>query len=990
MKVQISNDLWLNNFEDLARKYFPLSTKEKTVQFVFDDKLDKLNSFSATLLFGWALFLKAMKKGNKVEFIIDSSKLSNRAAKLFYSLELFNTLKFYGVTIPEKYYENKPPNYPIKIIKNKNDLKIVLDDIEKRLYEKPNEKFIINDLTIIIIRDLIGNSLEHSNKYSYPFLFITDIEIIQKSKSTFLNGYEVGSKLLEIHVGDLGPGIFSTLHKSLPENWASSLVKNKKMTDKEKVLLYAFEYSSTSNQEKRKERIKELIQNDNISIEPEMIASGLYSMLGVVRNYGGQFLIKSFHKIIAFDFNNPNRTLEVKGLHGSQYDFKNYSKIPGTFFKIVIPLKSDYKYLFSGGVKINLPKERDIKVLNFRIPELFQNVESIFINHFISVTQKIFINNNSKPIVIIIELPINHLTSKAQQVLILHLLNHYHDNVFLVINSEHYTPQVYYDKLNLFKENKIFIGNIYKNQFHEIGYTEEHKVSTVGIVSDIFHKNEINRINTDLYLNWKNSLSKILGSNRVRLTEGPFLFEKQNYYTTVFYQIDNILDVELCLDLYSSIVANYVHDNQIKVIILESTNLSKLIKPINNKLENLFNEKIDVLVNNSHIVSQSLNFSKVKGLILTDIICTGDTIKSFVGKLTHIKIDKIFTIVDGRKENINLSFDIEKIHYHYEVECIKSEYITPLFQHPYTGSEKERIVVVDQETKRPTIKERVKRPEPEVEKEPIIKSIEANSLLTGHLEYRGKHYSFYIYFPLFFKSIQHNIEKWLNEQLSILKTTIKENDIAICFYDDDNLVWIQRFLSNIFGDKELEFITVNNNNLANPFPPSNTAKRKDWILFLPAISSGDTQMKMIEWVSRFRPNSIHLISFVTRMNWYYSNFYDGISEYRGARFTMSNYTQFPIGSHKKDSIDCPNCAVLMSLRKIIYDQHSSIQKLVLKKFDQYDIINIDDIDTANVLSYTAVLNKKEKEYLSLRTVIRSLYESAITNVGSSRKYLYRS
>ncbi|MHB1687803.1 MAG: hypothetical protein ACYCVH_10560 [Ignavibacteriaceae bacterium] len=1001
--IKIPKDLWIDNFEKIASEHFSDSMKQTNVEFIFDSTMDKIDSFAATLLFAWILHLR--KKNIDVTININHQTISDRVSKILYGIKLLNTLKNYGVIVDNKYHRVELPNYPVQILEIEKIQKVTKDikyfnkyieefiqTVDNDLYTTPYSRFIIQDITNIIIKEILSNSFIHSHKNVFPFLFITDRKAGTHRDSSYhylLTKFEDGQDLLEICIGDLGSGIHSTLSKSLPSNWNSPLVDKIELTKKEKILLYAFEYSSTSNPEIRKERINALIKNQEIDINPEMVASGLYSMLGVVKNFGGQFIIKSSGKMLAFDFNNPNKELVIKGFGGTEYDLEYCSKIPGTFFKIVIPIKSEYKNNFSV-VQSDIPTYREIDVIDFRSEEFYQKDESIALNYFFEKTQSIFRKNkklyktNGIGFVTILDVPLNNLSSKAQQILILYLLNHLRKDNYLIINSD-YVPIALYDKLNLFKNNKIYVGNIHKNNYSEIGFIEEKTVSHIKTINKLFSSKENKLIVDKLAKIYESNLNEILGSEKIRLTNGPFLFEKQGYYTTIFYQVENALNFQSYLDILSQYFANYIEGNGIEIVIIESEILRPLMSEVQNKIRNHFEKNVTILLNNDHIVSQSFNHIGKKGIVLTDVICSGNNIKLFISSLTHIKIEKIFTIVDGRNEQTSLSFDIEGKHYSYLVSSFKWEFIKNLDDHPYSGQGKERIVVVDQKTKRPTIRERFKRPKEWISS--LIKSIDADSLLNDHLEYRGKHYSYYIHFPIFFDYIQKDLEKWLkDEQIPILKNKIKGKGIIVCYYDDPSFNWIVRFIQQVFIQNKVEFIKVDNQILEAPNPEiKETAERCAWILALPAISSGDTQMKMIEFASRQNPFSIDLFSFVTRMDYISSNFYDGITAYRDAKFSVAYYTMFPIKSYKKDVPDCPYCSIISLTKKINYEGFDFIKELCIKKLSQLEVLNIDNFDRTKISSLITNNNQEEKENLILRTKIRALYEASLTNPNERRE-----
>ena len=198
MEIILNENLWIDRFERIARKNFTESKKQEKVSFIFGNNLKNIDSLSAALLFGWALYLTKFKNIN-VEFSIKTEQLSNQVSKILFGNKLLNTLKDYGINTPVKYHSITPPNYHINIVTDENHLDIILKDIEKELYYYPQAVNAVKDISNIIIRELILNSLIHPKKNAYPFIYITN-KILEQSKGFIhlLSNFEKGQEILEI------------------------------------------------------------------------------------------------------------------------------------------------------------------------------------------------------------------------------------------------------------------------------------------------------------------------------------------------------------------------------------------------------------------------------------------------------------------------------------------------------------------------------------------------------------------------------------------------------------------------------------------------------------------------------------------------------------------------------------------------------------------------------------------------------------------------
>ena len=991
MEILVDKDLWIKNFEEIASQYYTKSMKAKNISFILSNSVEKADSFSIMLLFGWILQL-AQKGGKNIEFVYEADKINERLSKLLFGIGIINELKDRGINTKVKYHIVNPPNYPIKILNNsEEDLKIVIEEINNNFQTTPYAKFIVNDLTNIIIREIITNSFIHQSKYSYPFIFITDRRIESKGSNFYLNSYDAGDHLLEIHLGDIGKnGITTTLKDSIPTGWTSPLTNLKNVRPEEMVLLYAFDYSSTSNETLRKERIQRLLKDAGVEIQSNEVASGLYSMLGIVKRYGGQFILKSSGKVLAFDFNNAKNSLEVKGFKGTKYDIKKYSTINGTYIKVAIPINKGYNGSDKQETKVTLPISRSIVSIDYRSKQLTCKSENEFIPFLIKDFNATNFNN-TKETILLLDIDLTRISSKGQQVIFIFLLNQYHNRINYFINSENYSHVSYYDKLNVFQENKLFVGNIDKNRFDVIGTSGENKVGIIASNDFSLRKDELYLIRSTLFNSWSTRLQDIVESEYAKRTDGPFLFEESHYYTKEFYQLDFLFENPTMVDFISSTITYYIILNQLSLVIFEARGFNKISSHIEDKLKLSGYYDIKIVSKGPFIISQTLDYRDKKAAVFTDVICTGKTIKEYIKNLAHINKLEIFTIIDGRPQKETFSFDFDDVHYAYKVTSVVHHFIKPYYEHPYSGEDKERIVVVNQDQKIPTIRERYMRPKDfEQEYESIQKAVTADSLIHGHIEFRDKHYSYYIHFPSYFKFIENDLKKWLSEQLDTLKTKLTKRKITVCQFEDISLKWLERFLLNEISDKEINFKKVNQIKLNRPEPESEneSSDNSDWIAFLPAISSGDTQMKMIEWISRYKPKSIHMISFVSRMNWYTANFYSGITQYQNITFSLSYFTRFPISSHNKYSHDCPYCSQLNVLKKLNLDRYHKLKNLVQLRINKLNVININGTDADKLLELTAHLNEEDRNNLMLLIDIRVLYEPSIIN-HNIRKRLYK-
>lgn len=234
--------------------------------------------------------------------------------------------------------------------RNEAFINIWINEIAKEFHKHPI--FSEGEFARVFGYQLTQNIIEHGINYGLPGLQgAINMQLIPASKyDLFKSNYETCFKnlfnkqnlgILEIVIGDKGPGIFNTLHESF-SNLKSKLGFNNNSIKIEDVIPFAFDEIGTRK-----------IQSERIGG-----VHALHRILKSTAKYGGIIKLTTNGKVFIYDLN-ENELQRVTDGFGFKSNYLNDVNYPifGSQFHILIPLKKkDYN------VK-NVPK-RDFSFSN--------------------------------------------------------------------------------------------------------------------------------------------------------------------------------------------------------------------------------------------------------------------------------------------------------------------------------------------------------------------------------------------------------------------------------------------------------------------------------------------------------------------------------------------------------------------------------------------------------------------------------------------------
>ncbi len=634
------------------------------------------------------------------------------------------------------------------------------------LPERNKTSKIINECLFLLLNELTENAIIHGkSKFSFYCCYLIKEDNLEFDQTPYI----------ELIIADTGKGISKTLEKKLPINYKIDFSpRNRNIIRKyDKVSIYSLDFYSTSDKISRAKRIREICESANI-IEPEKIATGLFCSLNTVKNFKGKLLLRTGTSLISLDFfSNPGSYIffHSKDFTDKQMDFRLKS-LQGTVISIKIPILETNPYeidtIYRKGE--SFLGYDNIKCLNPIIAEPNISKSKILDNNFESISNIVKENNINKT-TIIVPIFTDQFTNKEIAIFMAFAQMHSNQNILIIIhlhNFEEIKASEFYEKSN--KMLSIIVGNITNNIFYNVGIGIKETFPLIIIENNFSQKFSFEE---DYIISLKKVLNNKINSFLTnRINNKPFLitdkFLLQNkYYLDEFYFFNKLEPFEEITKLIAYYFYSKIMNKQINLVInTERTtrNIAEELLTIMNKNNNLNSKLINSYNRNELsqlIISQSESFQCV---LITDVICTGDSLKSIIEQMNLSPIKYICTIVDARKkefQNTTFSYKSRKI-FEQKINIIQvmGNTINVYKDYPDWWDKNERILLIN-------VKKEIINADTILLRKNLIQLEKYN--LTGHTIHLSTHFLACVDFRNYIIKEKKKFISWFNDRLDSIR-----------------------------------------------------------------------------------------------------------------------------------------------------------------------------------------------------------------------------
>lgn len=990
-------------------KYYKKSKKMHSVTFDIT-LLESIDFYSANMLFYWVLELA--KKEIAIQFITPHSEQTPPKVKeILYGHGFLKELLKFNVQITHFTAEMPMPGLGLKTITFGEEEKENDDQISQQIKQLCNKhaeiisnqfskKKIVNLIDTIfstITFELIENMFLHSkSKLNYYGVNLGQSQEKVKTDKSFLCDFRPGTEYIELYFGDTGNGIIKDLRKLLKDSYQPLYPTTKPLIISEKTLAYSFEFSSTRDRNERAHRLKKILHS--LDFEPESIATGLFCVLNLVHRLKGQLLIRSSNGLLNFNFYDYFDRPIMFGKNS--LNLKSLDNISGSLFIIRIPLKEvENEYITVPTIHRNfqsLSKTPYIISLLLADDQQSNRSEENCLDNYVKIIDDAVMKYRGTLGGLLLILT-DRINARSLQILVSAIRSMNHGKRWLMLNCPpgSIVKETFLNPQFKKQGNALLVGESLKNEYIFLGQdTVKFPQWLVNSTSDSYYVNLESNVYNNIVLQYTTiidqKLESILTSDSVWQKEGPFLIENL-YYTETFFEVKKALTQIHIKTIFLSWFKDRISDD-VDIILSPSASIADFLNELSISLSN-GNRNVRVLVCDTKkpfsILGQLATTEVSKGVIIADVVCSCNNIKKLITYAQKIEIENIFAFVDASfnvqneivhktkegKQIINITSIVQKeVQIHYD--------LPPKFEKDSKNqfADSHQVYVIDRKTNSPTLYVRHSYENTLINLFDKFRraAIDTSAILIGHYLIKDIHYTYCLNFPALFNSLKNDIINWISKNIkNTIKTSKVENSqLSVRIYNpDDSLTWASEIFKTDFASDDVEF--VDDHILLAPKPI--TKSNGHWIVLSPAISSGKTATLLIEYISRYTPDSITYLPVISRMPSYQSNFFSGIRNYRGSSFHYSAFLNYSVESFPVEANTCPHCSTNIIYKNILKDISENLndsfylENAIERKLSKNQPIEL------KINEYFKFSDEKNEKFVDL-AYLRSLYSLGCLNI----------
>lgn len=795
------------------------------------------------------------------------------------------------------------------------------------------------DLRRTVLRELLDNSFTHGTSEECHY---ATVETAPARHSRF--EHPIYSPLdnrpyIEICVADNSQqNIVDTLKEFLRKDYKpkGTIEPRRSLSEIERCLFYAFEYESTSQPERRRQRLLRLLREQDEPVGS--IATGLYDVASLTRFYGGQLIFRSNGHVGTLDFSRNRLTprLAIR----KRIDRKNLAPLRGTVILVRLPAEL-------------VGRERVIAPL-LSIPTRHEKIDSLAIavlppvaykppKNEIGITldlEKMLLDQSRKPLTREILLGEKRaeltallldgfdLSTKPFGALLM-LLSRIprHGQGLIVVVDDSVKVELAYEQWvrcqDLPQLQKEFLrypsfalAADWSSAITAFGSTQhaDAVVCGTGTPYIIYRQVEYSLAEVLAEVRRQRLASKIL--DPAILHSGKLFLVESAYYTPTFFEVRRLLDflpdrrsflywlasqlftlsptaivvgTEFLRAILNEIVETNVRDRETRIFELESANVVSLALGTTSQPQD-------------------------KVVVLVDVLCTGRFLKRFLNMVPDPKRVTVIAIVDARGSNSDFipvirtagTVDVPVI-------SILRHPVQVIRDRPESFDIRD-VLIIDRVTHAPT---RYAYPErSNLDAEILLANANAaGALAAGHFLLKDRHYAYFFSFRPAFGSIREELSNWLREGAQELRTDVgvNINNVKVFCLDEDTglLEILERSLAesplpgpNAISKKQL---------FAPPIREA-TALDAAWFV-LPAMESGTTVRRTLEYAKAIRANRAQLSIVAARVEGDRALFYQNVTKYGGMKVRIRFLCTLPLLAYSEGT--CPVCALQKSFKGML-------------------------------------------------------------------------
>jgi hypothetical protein len=801
----------------------------------------------------------------------------------------------------------------------------------------------------IALRELLDNSFIHGHATnSFYVAFEAEAQPAPRLKHPIFSHFGK-SAYLELCVGDSSDtNIVDTLFPHMGMEYsprARGLKEISPLDDIEKCILHAFEYGSTSNLERRRNKVLSMLSGSDEDIR--CIATGLYDVLTLAKIYRGQIIIRTAGRLGTLDYfgDSPHALPRVSFWRIS----KSHQLAPlrGTMILLRIPLEDAedaQKYALPFPKKVLLPlKGREYPdyslVLVAPAPGLSASIDPVSLladleRRTISECQSASLNK-----VVVVLIDGLDIPSKTYGALLQLLLRVPRKMCGLVL--------VTHDKSNLLRAREQWdrfstaqgsgIDQILRfpsflvlsdGDMAPVSYGKPDELESTTEDTSLIRfpfPGEITPFHAFLDRVRSQRLADLLKSDYVCHSGGLFLIQSR-YYTESFFEISKLLANETMRSTALLWLKSHIETISPATIIVNTPIFEELLKeamPDWVARHSLFLAKPDNIMSTALYAMSASKGGRI--LFLIDVLCTGESLLIPLLEILSGSAELgILALVDARESaHSYITIQKEERSVDTRILCCLREPVQILTDRPANVNVKD-VYVVDPITHSPT-----KYPLPEssgLDTSTLLeRAAKAGALGIGHYEKADKHYLYYLSLRDVFMEIENELREWLEGEAGELLTTPQEKHATTRVYCLDEGTALFTALEYVtrkhFATSPL---LITKEKLFAPPIIKDPVADSVWFV-LPAMASGTTLAHCLEYAVAIGAKKLRVSIVAARVEPGRLLFFQNIRRYHDIDVRIRFMFDLPLVAYGERQ--CPACSLAGEIRIAINGLKGSRHRL---------------------------------------------------------------
>ena len=881
--------------------------------------------------------------------------------------------------------------FAVSAITDLDHLNVKLRAVEARLLSsgvfRPS---LASELCETLLYELLENALIHAaGSRNYLAFKLGRCDSIHDDPA--LAKFSRGAAYLDVALGDFGPGITTRLRKLMPRAYLPGLSSPRKYTRPERVLAYAFEFLSTSDEPARKRRLAGLLSDTKV--DPLQVSTGLSCVLNVMQRLGAQIIVRTPDAVLSVDY-----SLGSPRVRGSvELQLPGSLGPSGTHIFLRVPA---VPHALPRGTISPFPQSDLLEHVSIIAP--FANAgrrEPDALHDAIRSTERhMHTARHSEGLTIIAPVE-SFVSSRARAIFGAFLASVNRGRRHLICADDYFAalppstpPRAYTPAV---ESGAIIVGDLVLNRYAaatHAGVSPPPYLAPPSNSESLQLAPRVHDVVITAYTRFlADQVARELQRPGVKLEPGPFLIEN-TYYTTQFFNVATILSDPRC----AAIVAEWLFLNtprSAQGYFVASHTLHALVRTAATLFETRYGRSMDIFgppesggTAGAHIGDRTL-------VIVTDVVCRGDALRAAVRHIPADRLTRIVALVDARDANAasnSLSVgDVavpitstlrSPVRVYAELPLVSAGDVLDLDDIDRTHDDPdERIYLVDRHTHQPTLYVRPLRGHAD-RRTLLDAAARAEALRYGHVEHQRRHYSVFLHLPRLFQSLRAEILAWVEGQAEfVARVQSPAEPWRVALVDTDgSLSWLQQELVRTIRPVSIDLLSWDL--LRAPSPVTNAELGGNWLILVPASASGEVIRRSVEFASRRRPSSILVLVVVSRIERSHQSFLMRISRYGSSPVRIAFFAEFTVRAYPADGVTCPMCheaARLEILTRLPIDVSSDIARVLRERLTETRYAPLTD-DTGTT-AFTGTSIDVERAHL------RALYESAEHSMRSRRE-----